>query len=263
LSQHPNADGSIIDFVKIEAWGKFVSHQLRLAATSVVSLTVPSGVNQAVVQADGESLRITHDGTTPTTALGFVIPNGTSITLSASDATNAKIIAVASGGLVNAGKAGCPRENSRRSRFTLPHCRHRTRRTSNSKNIRKPPVGRSLARRSLRSYHPECSLPHLPQVVFFERRTRVTMRAFGSPSTRAPCPWSETQESDMHQANAVASLKSPGSAPRRGHPSPRNPRALLERHKPAIHGHFTLALTRNSPTRLHEDPFFLRMKSGA
>jgi hypothetical protein len=102
MSQHPNADGSITDGVKIEAWGKFVSHQMGLAATSVVSPTVPAGVNQAVVQADGENLRITLDGTTPTTALGFVIPNGASITLSASDATNAKIIAVPSGGLVNA-----------------------------------------------------------------------------------------------------------------------------------------------------------------
>jgi hypothetical protein len=62
----------------------------------------------------------------------------------------------------------------------------------------------------------------------------------------------------MHQANAVASLKSPGSAPRRGHRSPRgsipDSRALQERHKAAIHGHFTLVLARNSPTRLHEDP---------
>jgi hypothetical protein len=102
MSIHSNADGSQTDGVKVEAWGKFVSHQIGLVATAVVSLTVPAGVNQAVVQADGENLRITLDGTTPTTTSGFVIPNGTSITLSASDATNAKLIAVASGGLVNA-----------------------------------------------------------------------------------------------------------------------------------------------------------------
>ena len=92
MSQHPNADGSITDGVKIEASGKFVSHQIGLAATSVVSLTVPASAIQAVVQADGQNLRITLDGTSPTTTSGFVIPNGTSITLSASDATNAKFI---------------------------------------------------------------------------------------------------------------------------------------------------------------------------
>jgi redox-sensitive bicupin YhaK (pirin superfamily) len=102
MSIHPNADASQADGVKVEAWGKFVSHQLGLAATSVVQLTVPAGVNQAIVQADGENLRFTLDGTTPTTAVGFVIPNGASITLSASDATNAKLIAVTSSGLVNA-----------------------------------------------------------------------------------------------------------------------------------------------------------------
>ena len=102
MSQHPIADGSITDGVKVESWGKFVSHQLGLVATAVVSLTVPAGVNQAVVQADGQALRFTLDGTTPTTSLGFLIPAGTSITLSAADAAAAKLIAAVSGGLVNA-----------------------------------------------------------------------------------------------------------------------------------------------------------------
>jgi hypothetical protein len=35
------------------------------------------------VQADGQALRFTLDGATPTTALGFLIPAGTSITLMA------------------------------------------------------------------------------------------------------------------------------------------------------------------------------------
>jgi hypothetical protein len=96
---------------------------------------------------------------------------------------------------------------------------------------------------------------------FFERRTRVTMRASDQQTRRAPRPWGKMEESDMHQANAVASLNSPGSAPRRGHPSPRgsipDSRVLPERHKAAIHGHFTSVLTRNSATRIHEDPFLL------
>jgi hypothetical protein len=96
MSQHPNADGSITDGVKVEAWGKFVSHQIGLSVAAVAQLTVLAGCNQAVVQADGgatlTAVRFTLDGTTPTTTSGFVIPAGSSITLSASDAANAKFI---------------------------------------------------------------------------------------------------------------------------------------------------------------------------
>jgi hypothetical protein len=50
------------------------------------------------VQADGgsatttQSVRFTLDGTTPTTTGGFLIPGGSTITLSTSDAANAKFI---------------------------------------------------------------------------------------------------------------------------------------------------------------------------
>jgi hypothetical protein len=107
MSQHPNADGSITDGVKVESWGKFVSHQLGLSVIAVAQLTVPSGCNQAIVQADGganpEPVRFTLDGTTPTTVLGFLIPAGSSITLSAADATAAKFISTsATYGTINA-----------------------------------------------------------------------------------------------------------------------------------------------------------------
>jgi hypothetical protein len=104
MSQHPNADGSITDGVKVESWGKFVSHQLALSVAAVAQLTVPAGCNQAAVQADGGGtipLRFTLDGTTPTTTLGFRIPAGQSITLSAADAAAAKFIG-ATGATVNA-----------------------------------------------------------------------------------------------------------------------------------------------------------------
>jgi hypothetical protein len=107
MSQHPNADGSITDGVKVEAWGKFVSYQLGLSVLAVAQLTVPAGVNQAIVQADGgatlTAVRFTLDGTTPTTTSGFVIPGGQSITLSASDATKAKFISTSTTvGTINA-----------------------------------------------------------------------------------------------------------------------------------------------------------------
>ena len=70
MSIHPNAGGSQTDGVKVEAWGKFVWHQLGLSVLAVAQLTVPAGRNQAVVQADGgatlTAVRFTLDGTTPT-----------------------------------------------------------------------------------------------------------------------------------------------------------------------------------------------------
>jgi len=41
MPQHPNADGST-DGVKVEPWGKFVSHQLGLSVAAVAQLTVPA-----------------------------------------------------------------------------------------------------------------------------------------------------------------------------------------------------------------------------
>jgi hypothetical protein len=109
MSQHLNADGSITDGVKVEAWGKFVSHQIGLSVVAVAQLAVPAGVNQAIVQADGGSattttaVRFTLDGTTPTTTSGFLIPGGSTITLSASDAANAKFISTSTTvGTINA-----------------------------------------------------------------------------------------------------------------------------------------------------------------
>jgi hypothetical protein len=101
MAIHPNSDGSQTEGTKLEAWGKFVSHQLGLACTAVTQLTVPAGCNQAVVQADGAGavpVRFTLDGSTPTTALGFLIPAGQSITLNAVEAAAAKFI----GATVNA-----------------------------------------------------------------------------------------------------------------------------------------------------------------
>ena len=104
MSIHLNSDGSQTDGVKVEPWGKFVSHQLDLSVAAVAQLIVPSGVNQAVVQADGGGtigVRFTLDGPTPPTTLGFLIPAGQSITLSAADAAAAKFIG-ATGATVNA-----------------------------------------------------------------------------------------------------------------------------------------------------------------
>jgi hypothetical protein len=102
MSSHQNADASVSEGVKIEGWGKFVSHQLGVTLASAAQLTVPPGAIQAIVQADGNDVRFTLDGTAPTTSAGFLIKNGTSLTLSAADAAAAKFIQVAATAVVNA-----------------------------------------------------------------------------------------------------------------------------------------------------------------
>jgi hypothetical protein len=44
--------------------------------TSVVSLTPPAGVSYALVQVETNSIRVTEDGTTPTSSNGFLISAG-------------------------------------------------------------------------------------------------------------------------------------------------------------------------------------------
>lgn len=92
MTTHVNADGSISDGVKVEAWGSVVGGQYGLSVASATALTVPAGAIQAIVQADGADVRMRLDGTNPTTTVGFLIKNGTTQTLSAADATAAKFI---------------------------------------------------------------------------------------------------------------------------------------------------------------------------
>src|ERR1700730_1016258 len=48
----------------------------------------------------------------------------------------------------------------------LAQCRQLIRRTSNSRKMRIPPQARSRAERTLRSYQPDCTCPHVLQAVF-------------------------------------------------------------------------------------------------
>lgn len=108
MSAHTNAEAatpSISEGVKIEGPGAFVGHQIGLVCTTAQSITMPGkGERQVIVQADGQDLRFRIDGATtaPTTTAGFLIKNGTSITMTAEDAAAAKFIAVAAAGLLNA-----------------------------------------------------------------------------------------------------------------------------------------------------------------
>lgn len=47
-----------------------------LATSTIRSLTVPATANGVILQADGEDIRFTLDGTDPTTSLGFLLKNG-------------------------------------------------------------------------------------------------------------------------------------------------------------------------------------------
>jgi hypothetical protein len=105
MSIHPNPDGSQTEGYKAEPNGTFISHVLGTVATTVQTLSTATpkanGANQAVVQADGQDLRFTLDGSTPTTSLGFLIKNGTSFPFNMTDAAAAKFIAATAGGLMN------------------------------------------------------------------------------------------------------------------------------------------------------------------
>jgi len=92
MTAHWNADSSVSDGVKVEAPGALVSQPIGLDVTASAQLTVPATAVQAIVQADGGDVRFRLDGTVPTGAAGFLIKNGTSITLSAADAIAAKFI---------------------------------------------------------------------------------------------------------------------------------------------------------------------------
>jgi hypothetical protein len=52
MSSHQNADASVSEGVKIESWGKFISHQLGVVLASAAQLTVPAQAVPAIVQAN-------------------------------------------------------------------------------------------------------------------------------------------------------------------------------------------------------------------
>ena len=63
-------------------------------------------------------------------------------------------------------KCALSARKSSRSRFTAPQRRHSTRRTSSSRTIRNPALGRSRTCRTRRSYHPVWARPQQSQIVF-------------------------------------------------------------------------------------------------
>ncbi len=97
---------------------------------------------------------------------------------------------------------------------------------------------------------------------FFERRTRVMMRACGSPNTPRTSsmgrkPGNRYASSRRRRFVEVTRIRppTPPSTARRNHPRfATEIRAPVEAQKAAIHGHFTPVLARSPPTRLHEDP---------
>lgn len=69
--------------------------QISLAAGTVQSLTLPTGINGpfiVAIQADGGAARYRDDGTNPTNAVGFLIADGGVITLQPEDASDIKLI---------------------------------------------------------------------------------------------------------------------------------------------------------------------------
>jgi hypothetical protein len=136
----------------------------------------------------------------------------------------------------------------RSSRFTAPQRRLATRRTSSSRTIRNPPQGKSRTCRTRRSYHPRLDPSATIANRFFERRSRRTMRAFGSPNTpptvaRARKPANEYPSDRRH-------CRFPDSAIAQRAKIERTPKLK----KTSIHKLFRRHDAQNSPGRLPEDP---------
>lgn len=94
---------SVSEGVKVEGPGAFIGHQLELALTASAQITMPGkGETMVIVQADGNDVRFRLDGVAPTASVGFLIKNGTSVTMSAVDAAAAKFIQVSASALLNA-----------------------------------------------------------------------------------------------------------------------------------------------------------------
>jgi hypothetical protein len=67
-----------------------------------LSATRPAGADKIMIQAEGQNVRYTLDGTTPTVTVGFLLLNGTAaIVIECSDTTSIQILESAVGGVVN------------------------------------------------------------------------------------------------------------------------------------------------------------------
>jgi hypothetical protein len=104
LSFHQNADASGTEGIKVEAPGAFISHTLGISVSSVASISTvatakSNGATMAIVfNPNSGAVYFTLDGTTPTDAVGGGLPiaPGGSVTLSITDAANAKFIGATS-----------------------------------------------------------------------------------------------------------------------------------------------------------------------
>jgi hypothetical protein len=100
MAIHPNPDGSQTEGTKVEPNGTFIEHEFIAVLTSAVGLSnvaaaKTAGANQAVVQAQTQSVSYRLDGTNPTAAVGVFIPANGSIAFNMTDAAAAKFIQTA------------------------------------------------------------------------------------------------------------------------------------------------------------------------
>jgi len=107
MSIHENPDASVTEGYKLEPNGTFVAHTLGIAVTASsgigasVAAAKAAGANQAIIQADGNSVRYRLDTTAPTAAVSVLIANGASISLNMTDAAAALFIQTAATAVLN------------------------------------------------------------------------------------------------------------------------------------------------------------------
>ncbi len=72
----------------------------QITPTSVQSLTVPAGANQALLVAEVQGIRIRDDGVAPTTSVGWLLPVNVPF-LYTGTLTAVQVINATSGGILN------------------------------------------------------------------------------------------------------------------------------------------------------------------
>jgi hypothetical protein len=76
------------------------THQSDATISTATVLTPPQGASKVIVQAQEQNVRYTLDGTTPTSAVGFLLYAGDTVTISIGTGTIIKMIEAASGAAI-------------------------------------------------------------------------------------------------------------------------------------------------------------------
>lgn len=76
------------------------THGTDTTISTATTLTPPVGATKLILQAQGQDVRYTLDGTTPTASVGFILYAGDTATIPVGQSAVVKVIEATSGGAV-------------------------------------------------------------------------------------------------------------------------------------------------------------------